>query len=253
VCWITAHLVNRNECVRLLQREAESVYHGVLDYAFKEVYRKIRRYMTVPERRLYALLYFRQPLFNYHVAVTNPIITSFFTNMDAETQTLILLVLVFKMREWGGEKDLDKELERRWRAYLRFYPYWVEIIQDEEREAKRQQGAQRKTLSLHHPIFTDEDGNELRLEDTLAGPPSKPANLLQAVTLEDGAMLEHWAKTYCTAKQAIHVVRRFRDGKTETEIAKENGISQQAVSKSIRAACKRIGEGLIRDGVLEAG
>jgi hypothetical protein len=27
VCWITAHLANRNECVRLLQREAEGVYH----------------------------------------------------------------------------------------------------------------------------------------------------------------------------------------------------------------------------------
>jgi hypothetical protein len=253
VCWITAHLINRNECVRSLQREAESVYHGVLDYAFKEAYRKIRRRRTVPERRAYVLLYFRQPLFNYHVAVTNPIIMSFFMHMDAETQTLILLVLVFKMREWGGEKDLHKELERRWRAYLRFYPYWLDIIQDEEREAKRQQGAQRKTLSLHHPIFADEDGNELRLEDTLAGPPSKPANLLQAVTLEDGAMLENWAKTYCTAKQAIHVVGRFRDGKTETEIAKEDRISQQAVSKSIRPACKRIREGLIRDGVLEAG
>jgi hypothetical protein len=95
VCWITAHLINRNECVRLLQREAESVYHGVLDYAFKEAYRKIRRRMTVPERRAYALLYFRQPIFNYHVAVTNPIIMSFFMHMDAETQTLILLVLVF--------------------------------------------------------------------------------------------------------------------------------------------------------------
>jgi DNA-directed RNA polymerase specialized sigma24 family protein len=209
--------------------------------------------MTVPERRAYALLYFRQPIFNDHVAATNPVIMSFFTNMDAETQTLILLVLVFRMREWGGEKNLDKELERRWRAYLRFYPYWLEIIQDEEREAKRQQGAQRKTLSLSHPIFTDEDGNELRLEDVIADPKSKPANFLQAVILEGGAMLEDWAKMYCTPKQATHVVGRFREAKTETEIAKEEGISQQAVSKSIRAACKRIREGLIRDGVLEAG
>jgi hypothetical protein len=118
LCWITAHLINRNECVRLLQREAESVFHGVLDYAFKEVYRKIRRGMTVPERRAYALLYFRQPIFNYHIAVMNPSIMSFFNDMDSETQTLILLVLVFKVHEWGGEKDLDKELERRWRAYV---------------------------------------------------------------------------------------------------------------------------------------
>jgi DNA-directed RNA polymerase specialized sigma subunit len=58
---------------------------------------------------------------------------------------------------------------------------------------------------------------------------------------------------YCTPKQATHVIGKFRDEKTETEIAKEDGISQQAVSKSIRAACKRIREGLIHDGVLEAG
>jgi hypothetical protein len=253
VCWITAHLINRNECVRLLQREAESVYHGVLDYAFKEAYRKIRRRMTVPERRAYALLYFRQPLFNYHVAVTNPIIMSFFTNMDAETQTLILLVLVFKMREWGGEKDLDKELERRWRAYLRFYPYWLDIIQYEDREAKRQQTTQKCMLSLHHPDPADKGGKRLTLEDRLSDPKTRPANILQAIILENGAMVEDWAQKYCTPKQASHVVGRFRDGKTEAEIAKEDGISQQAVSKSIRAACKRIREGLICDGVLEAG
>jgi len=37
-----------------------------------------------------------------------------------------------------------------------------------------------------------------------------------------------------------------------TEISEEEGISQQAVSKSIRAVYKRIREGLIHDGVLEA-
>jgi predicted transcriptional regulator len=65
-------------------------------------------------------------------------------------------------------------------------------------------------------------------------------------------MLEDWASKYCTSKQAAHVVRKIRDEKTETEIAEEEGITQQAVSKSIRAAYKRIREGLIRDGVLEA-
>jgi hypothetical protein len=253
VCWITAHLINRNECIRLLQREAESVYHGVLDYAFKDIYRKIRRHMTVPERRAYALLYFRLPIFNYHVAAVNPIIMSFFTHMDDQTQALILLVLVFKQREWGGEKDLDKELERRWRAYLRFYPFWLEIIKDEDRQAKRQQTIQKCTLSLHRPDPDDKGEKKLTLEARLPDPKSSPSNVLQAIILKNGAILEDWAKTYCTPKQATHIVRRFRDEKTESEIAKEDGISQQAVSKSIRAACKRIREGLIRDGVLEVG
>jgi hypothetical protein len=251
-CWITAHLVNRNECIRLLQREAESVYHGVLDYAFREIYRKIRRHMTVPERRAYALLYFRLPIFNRHVAVMNPIIMSFFADMDEQTQTLILLVLVFKRREWGGEKDLDKELERRWRAYLKFYPYWLEIIQDEDRQAMRQRTIRKCMLSLHHPDRDVRGGKKLTLEEKLPDPKSRPANVLQAIILESGAKLEDWARQYCTPKQAAHVVKKIRDEKTETEIAEEEEITQQAVSKSIHAAYKRIREGLIRDGVLEA-
>jgi hypothetical protein len=189
ICWITAHLVNRNECLRLLQREAESVYHSVLEYAFKEIYRKIRRHMTVPERRAYALLYFRQPIFNYHVAVMNPSIMSFFNDMDSETQMLILLVLVFKVHEWGGEKDLDKELERRWRAYLRFYPYWLDTIHYEDQQAKRQRTIRKNTLSLHHPV-ADKHGKKLTLEDIVPDPKSKPANLLQAVILGNGAIIE---------------------------------------------------------------
>jgi hypothetical protein len=252
ICWITAHLINRNECIRLLQREAESVYQGVLDYAFKEIYRKIRRHMTVPERRLYGLLYFRLPIFNGNVAVVNPLIMSFFADMDDQTQALILLVLVFKRREWGGEKNLDKEVERRWRAYLKFYPYWLEIIQDEDRQAKRQHTIQKCTLSLHHPD-PEKARKKLTLEKILSDPKSSPANVLQAVVLGNGEMLEDWARKYCTVKQAVHVVRKFRDEKTETEIAEEEGITQQAVSKSIRSGYKRIREGLIRDGVLEAG
>jgi len=252
-CWITAHLVNRNECIRMLQREAESVYHGVLDYAFREIYRKIRRHMTVPERRAYALLYFRLPIFNPHVAVMNPIIMSFFADMDEQTQTLVLLVLVFKRREWGGEKDLDKELERRWRAYLKFYPAWLEIIQDDDREAKRQQTIQKCTLSLHHPDRHDKGGKKLTLEDRLPDPKSRPANLLQAIILGNRGTIEEWAQKYCTPIQSAHVLRRFRDEKTQEEIAKEEGITQQAVSKSILGACNRIREGLIRDGILETG
>jgi hypothetical protein len=227
ICWITAHLINRNDCIRLLQREAESVYHGVLEYAFKEIYCKFRRHMTVPERRAYALLYFRLPIFNGHIAIITPIIMSFFIDMDEQTQALILLVLVFKRREWGGEKDLDKELERRWRAYLRFYPYWLDIIQDEDQQAKCQRTIRKSTLSLHHPV-ADKDGKKLTLEDTLPDPKSKPANLLQAMILENGTTIEDWAQKYCTPKQAAHVIRRFRDEKTQEEIAKEEGITQQA-------------------------
>jgi DNA-directed RNA polymerase specialized sigma24 family protein len=112
--------------------------------------------------------------------------------------------------------------------------------------------SEKNTLSLHHRV-ADKNGKKLTLEDTLPDPKSKPANLLQAIILGNGAIIEDWAQKYCTPKQAAHVIRRFRDEKTQEEIAKEEGIRQQAVSKSILGACKRIREGLIRDGILEAG
>ena len=151
-----------------------------------------------------------------------------------------------------GTKDLGKELERRWRAYLRFYPYWLEIIQDEDREAKHQKTVQSKMLSLDCPIGSDANGKILTLKDTIAAPNNKPTNLLQAMVLSTQSTLEEWAKKYCTAKQAGHILRYFGESKTEVEIAEEDGVSQQAVSKSIRAAVKRIREGLTRDGFLDA-
>ncbi len=250
--WIAANLVNRNECLRLVQREAESVYHGVLDYGFKQQYRKIRHLLTRSERRAYALMYFRLQTFDYRVPAMDPVISSFFTGMDEETKGLILLVLVFKIHEWNGNKNLDKELDRRWRAYLRFYPYWVEIIQDEDREAKRQKTTAAKMISLDHVVGIDENGKKLTLESILPDPKSQPANLLQAIVLSSQPTLEEWAKKYCTPTQARHIIRYFAEGKTEVEIAKAGVVSQQAVSKSIRAAIKRIRDGLIRDGVLEA-
>jgi DNA-binding CsgD family transcriptional regulator len=250
VSWIAANLVNRNECLRLLQREAESVYHSVLDYGFKQEYRKLRHLLTRAERRAYALMFFRLPIFDYHVAVMDPVISSFYSGMDEETQGLILLVLVFKVHEWQENKNLDKELERRWRAYLRFYPYWVEIIQGDDREAKRQKSSEAKMLSLEHVIAKDENGNNLTLSNILPDVKSQPANLLQAIVLSSKPRLEEWAKKYCTSRQARHVLE-VSEGKTEIEIAKIDGVSQQAVSKSVRGAIKRIRSGLIHDGVLE--
>lgn len=250
VGWIAANLVNRNECLRLLQREAESVYHGVLDYGFKQEYRKMRHSLTRPERRAYALMYFRLRAFNYRVAVMDPVISSFFTGMDEETKGLILLVLVFKIHEWKENKSLDKELERRWRAYLRFYPYWVEVIQDEDREAKQRRTSEAKMLSLDQVIGTDENGKELTLKHILPDPTSQPANLLQAIVLSSQPTLEKWAKKYCTPTQARHIIK-VAGGKTELEIAESDGISQQAVSKSVRGGIRRIRSGLIRDGILD--
>jgi hypothetical protein len=214
-------------------------------------HRKIRHRLTRFERRAFQLLYFRQPRFGYRLAVDDPVLMSFFHGMDQDTQHLILGLLVFKWSEKDGRTDLGAELERRWRAYLRFYPYWVEIIQEVDREAKRQQTMQHVTISLDSPIGTESTVRELLLKDTLEDTKSRPPDLLEAIVTGSGRQLTDWANRYCTPTMARHVIGRFSDRKTETQIAEEDGISQQAVSKSLTAALRRIREGLIQDGKIE--
>jgi hypothetical protein len=214
------------------------------------VYRKIRHRLSHLERRIFKILYLRQPIFGYQIAAMNPVIMSFLTGMDDDTQILTLLVLILKRRHCDDNQELDKELERRWRAYLRFYPYWVEITRAENSESKREKTIRSKTFSLERPICVGTDGEELSHRDTVADPRSAPPDLLQAFVNDSRGKIAEWAKRYCTPTQARHITR-FAAAETETKIAEDEGISQPAVSKSIRAAVKRMREGLVRDGILE--
>ncbi|HYT89878.1 MAG TPA: hypothetical protein VEL76_14325 [Gemmataceae bacterium] len=250
VGWILTNLVNRNECIRLLQREAESVDQGVLDYAFKLVYRKIRHRLTYLERRVFKLMYFRQPIFGYRIAAMDPVILSFVTGMDDETQLLTFLVLVLKRRQLETGDDLAGELERRWRAFLRFYPYWLMIVQDEDCQRKRGQTIQTKTLYLDAPGPANKNGDWQTLKDRLPDPKGRPADVLQAFVSESGGRLAEWAARYCSEAQARYITR-YAAGVTEIQIARECGVSQPAVSKGIRVACQRIRDGLRQDGLLE--
>jgi hypothetical protein len=55
---------------------------------------------------------------------------------------------------------------------------------------------------------------------------------------------------YCPEPHATRIAK-YAAGTTEPQIAREEGVSQAAVSKSIRRALRQIREGLVRDGLLE--
>src|SRR5262249_9138598 len=114
--WITINF--QYDWLRLLEREAEDVYRGVLNDGLRRVYRKVRHQLSRFERRAFQLLYFRQPCFDFRIAAEDPVLLSFVYGMDQETQRLILAVLVFKWGELNRIEDPAAELERRWRAYL---------------------------------------------------------------------------------------------------------------------------------------
>ena len=226
--WISTQLVNRNECVRLAVREAEDVYHGVQEKVFLRIYRGIRGRLTREERRAFLLLHTRLPALGGRIASLDTVVTSFFTGMDHVTQALAVLVLVFRVREWEGER-LDEELERRWRAYLRLYPIWFELVRWDDRE-RWQQREHREVL------FSDPDALDKRHEED---------PVLKAL-MEEGEDVASWAAKYCDPEETRCVVRHFVDGWSQERIAREEKITQQAVSKRLQKALDKIRRGLVR-------
>lgn len=158
-------------------------------------------------------------------------------------------MLILKRREMDGRMDLGKELERRWCAYLRFYPYWLDILREDDRERQRRQTAATRTLSLDQSVGRSRERgiSGIELQKDYRNP---HANLLEALIASSQGTLADWAAAYCTETQARHILR-VAGGDTKTKIADDEAITQPAVSKSLKAALKRIREGLLRDGVLE--
>ncbi len=235
--WIARELASRNECLRLLAREAEDAYHAVLERYFKAIYRRIRGRLTKPERRAFGLLHFRLPAFGYRIAILEPVVTGFFKGMDEESKALVILGILFRVCEWNGVK-LSSELERRWRAYLRLYPTWVELARDEERQRRQRNGWRRRARPL-----------ETAGQAAPAPSPGGGEASADSMVPGDGGV-ESWARRYCPPERARCVIRRFVDGWTEEQIAEEEGISQQGVSGRLRRTFEEIRRGLERDGVV---
>jgi predicted DNA-binding protein YlxM (UPF0122 family) len=63
--------------------------------------------------------------------------------------------------------------------------------------------------------------------------------------------LPQWAAKYCTKTQAKYLISYFFCGQTESEIASENEVTQQAVSKGIKKGLKRLRSGLRKDRIVE--
>lgn len=250
VGWIATNLVNFVECLRLVHREAERVWYGVLDYGFRELYRKIRHLMTVPERRAFALMYLSLPALGHRIAAWDPMIMSFFNGMGEETQAMIIMRLVFKVDEWNELKGIGEKLTELWRAYLRVYPLWLDIIQDEDRETKVEALEEKRMPLFSKRVGWNKKGDRITLGDRVARTKGKPENLLENLVVQESrSLLDGWLKEFCTDIQAERIVKYYRDRKTVAEIAEEEGLtSHQAVSKSIHAGIERIRDGLQREG-----
>jgi len=245
--WIVTNMCDRTVCVRLLRREAEMAMHAVAGAIARDIYAELRHQLTPVERRAFALMHFPLPAFNFRVASLSPVIWSFYTGMGPENAATVLLSLVYRQGMNPAIDPLIETRERRWRAYLNFYSYWIEAVREADRATKRTT----RTRSNHRAI--DGGGSnpdapvEIRLGRALEDPRGKPRSILDAIVRDDGRKLEEWCAKYCTELQSFCIAKRFREGLTEEAIAAERDVTQQAVSKAIRAGLKRLRVGLEQD------
>jgi len=248
-------LVDHRECTRLLLRECDQACHQYIGYAHYEIYRKIRKHLTPWERRAFRVMYCSLPPLGGRVVMQDPVLYSFYDGMDKETQALIWLVLVFKLREWGDEKDLDKKLAQRWKMYLKFYPYWVELMRMDDKEHKRDSRTNTKTSSMHKPVGRvgkSTDQTEITLEGSLADPESTSPTPHQAVVRATPSAIRSLAIKYCKPIDADRLIKYSLEDLSQQQLAAKEGVSQQAISKSIRTGYRAVVKGLEDDGIISS-
>ena len=91
--WFCENMVNRNECIRLLAREAEWILHILLELALIERYVEIRPELSRAERRLFHFMYRRSPWFNDRIPALDQIGTGFLFGLDDEHASLVLSLI----------------------------------------------------------------------------------------------------------------------------------------------------------------
>ncbi len=222
LCELKAQLVDRRECTRLFRREIEGATAQMLGQAVELVYRAVRPSLTPMERRAFRLMYLPSRWLDGRIVAIDPLIWSFVTDLDDETREMI--VSLFLTRH--ADASQRAELERRWNAFLRFYPHWLDAVRDDEREAARRR-RQRTAL----------------LPENDHGVSVRQAGMAEPFAAVCGNVSE-WAGRHCTPTQAKYLIARFRDGESEAEIGRRYGVTQQAVNNAIREGISRLRLGL---------
>lgn len=119
--WIATNTISRNDAFDFMRIEAEEIYYSFLSWYFKEKYKKIHKKLNYYERRMFKLMYMRRSYFGYRIPIIEPLFFSYAFTGDNLSKALIILALVLKKKEFGGE-DVPKLLTEKWLSYLQLYP-----------------------------------------------------------------------------------------------------------------------------------
>lgn len=219
---------DRGAMIEHLLREADLVLPYCLGEAARELYRRIRRHLTSPERRLFALMWLpRLPRFGMGGSAfpfagqalwSLPFAGSLMS--DGELVALTILVFGFK-RHKSGSDDLARSLESLYRKHLAFYAWWAPMARDEDKERKR--------LRRNREVQPPDEQFMSQVQDP------EPAkfdfkSILDEVTLS--------SRQHRIARMYLVEERR------QEEIARELKVSQQAVSKLLRKVARKLEQAL---------
>lgn len=234
------------EVARSVRRKSNDLLHVLYNCAGREFYSKIRKRLTHPERRAFMVMYFGLPALGGRVATFEPMISSFYKGTGEQNQALIWQVLAFRQRGTKPVFEMKVELERRWRAYLEFYPFWVEYARLSESERKRDQRQTKATGSLDEPLAETED---LTLGDVIPDPLSTTSQLLSTFVLSSQSDVESLLRKHCRASDVDRMIKYYLEDLPQSEIARLEGVSQQAVSQSLRRGMDAIRKELSENGL----
>jgi len=223
-----------SDYIKLLKVEAESYYLGIIDILHHQYYRKIRHSLTKEEKRLFVLSFFMRHTvlgkpspslpFGNMIPAYHKMFLDFWCGTDEYTRWLIAKGIIYK------DKSASIELTDRWRAYLKFYPFWLKISREDDAIQKSNERRKSEELPESDIIKENEEGDEFCLINNF---PDKKSSEELAKDFESYLV--------DLPNEQANIIRwQFLNGFNQKEIAQKLNITQQAVSKKQKEAIKNI-------------
>lgn len=171
------------------------------------------------EKRLYIISNIGLSSYNHTLPIFDNRLLDFFHLNKFNLQLFIEVVLNKNLTY--DKIDLKEYLEYQFRIFLAFYPFWHDELKSSEREIKKMKREKKSTKVLDTSY--DKDKNA-----------PNPIDLFDTILLEEGI------QKICNKREIKVYFEKVIHNKTLVQIAKEQNVSPQMISKIYQRAKKNI-------------
>lgn len=238
---------------RHLHLDAVDTWHHAMELGFREVYRRCRKELTRPERRLFQLPYFRHPRWYPFLLGLNEGLVASFLELDPTLERRIFQRLILRMPP--DSPQADEEILRYWKAFLKVYAWAIEAMtltrqEEETLRAERKAHQRGRRVSAEEPLpgFKDLTYRDVIEDADVESRPDQQTFQKLMRSFHKGA-LPPLIREYCV-EDAKYLLPELEDNPpTQEELARHLGVSHQAVSKGRARAIQRLMAGFKREGL----